>query len=112
MSDTVLTVEQRAIQMWRTFGTMCVCTIIVAISYPSGNFTSINPAPLDNVDYETNKLRSQWYWFESEIKDAKSFPDRNIYKSMQADVEMQLREDASICPVKSLRNGTYWTVCK
>ena len=96
--------------MWRFAFFILACGFLVAVAFPKEN-QEFRAAPLDKLDWEINKLRSQWYWFEAERKAANSFGDRNIYKEMQAEIELQLRTDASICPKRS-RKGTSWIVCK
>lgn len=61
-------------------------------------------------DLEVERMKSRWYWLDSEVTGAKEFSSKQFYQGLRNEIESEL-EARQICVRKSYMQGTIWEAC-
>ncbi len=68
------------------------------------------PVRVTRNDYEISKLKSRWFWYDSEVTASKEFTGKQFYQELRNEVETELKSK-DICVRKSYMQGTIWESC-
>ncbi|MNK40182.1 hypothetical protein D3C87_588200 [compost metagenome] len=62
-------------------------------------------------DFETDKLKSRWFWLDSEVTAAKELSGKQFYQGLRNEVESELKLRKNVCVRKTYMQGTLWESC-
>lgn len=69
------------------------------------------PKPVEvTSDFETDKLKSRWFWLDSEVTAAKELSGKQFYQGLRNEIEHELR-GKNVCVRKSYMQGILWEPC-
>lgn len=87
------------------FGGMIALGVIMQM-----NEAKPKPVEIAQNDFEINKLKSKWFWYDSEVTASKEFSGRQFYQELRNETEDELRSK-NVCVRKSYMQGTIWEPC-